>query len=169
MSGQIQLFEGTVNEVTELPNNRWLIVKVRGKEKPLGINLQGFTGPRPVRGNRISVQVKEGDRWFFAEHRSLVIKQGPEPHADYITVPKTILEELESFVLERFRELEQVSSDDVHDEIIERAGSYSPKIVGMVFGSLAKKRRIHKVGRIKTKRPQAHAREISVWERTLQK
>lgn len=169
MTETIQLYEGRVAHIEDINRaKRWRLVTVPKMGKPLAIDINAFTGVFPNIGDRISVQAKEGSYWYFAEHRSLVIKKGPEPRADYITAPISLIQELERYVLDELDSLEQVSSDDVHDGIMERVGDggYSPKIVGMVFGSLARKHVIHKVGRIKTKRPQAHAREITVWERT---
>jgi hypothetical protein len=171
-----QVFEGKVVEVLRRESlyqkggRSWILVWVKGKSNPLALDANGFTGTVPRIGDRISVQATEGQYWFFGEHRSLVIKKWPEPRADFPSAPETLIQELGRLVLDELDLTEQVSSDDVHDEIMARVGdSYSPKIVGMVFGSLARKRKIHKVGRIKTRRPEAHAREITVWELTKAK
>ena len=168
----VQLFEGKVTRLEEVQRDfAWKLIHVRGKEKPLAVRISEFEGQYPSPGDRVSVQALEGRSWWFAQHRSMVVKKGPEPHVDFITVPKTLILELEEYVLAELSTIDQISSDNVHDGIMERVGDrgYSPKIVGMVFRSLAQKRKIHKIGRTKTKRPEAHGREIVVWERNLRK
>ncbi len=158
-----QAYEGTVvNTWFKAP---WTMIKVAQKDKPLG--LRDYTGPVPQPRQHISIEAKEGNWIFFGEHRSLVITDGKAPYPRFRDMPRDLMGELEFIVINRCRELEQVSSDDVHDDIIAVVqDTYSPKIVGMVFVSLAKKRIIHKVGRMKTKRPEGNAREIAVWELT---
>ena len=164
MTQTVQVLEGRVAKVTLLQNNRWLVVDVVGKSKPLGINLEGFNGLWPRAGDRISVEVNEGERWFFAEHRTLVIKKSSGPYPTLPSEDPGFFEYISYPILEWLQHYPQVSSDDVHVPIMNRAGGRSVNMVGRAFSYLAKKRRIHRVGRMKSKRPSANAREIGVWE-----
>src|SRR5467141_4047922 len=113
------------------------------QDKPLAFNEAIFKGKLPVKGDHVSVEANEGKYWCFGEHRTMVITRN-QPFYKPPDLDTGFYQRLSQPILEMLRTTGQVSSDDVHDEIMSLVGvEHSPKVIGWVFGWLARKKRIH--------------------------
>jgi hypothetical protein len=159
------LFEGKVANYgwVRAPSRDYFLIHVRGKEKPLALDWQP---PEVKHGARVSVEVNEGDRWFFAVHRSISVTKQPVPVWKPKPEKPNFLETLSQPILDWLDSNPTVNADDVFAAITNLAMNRDPRIVGRAFQYLARKNRIHSIGFTRTRRPGTKAATIAVWELT---
>ena len=133
-----RLFEGHVESIEECdtPSGHWILIHVKGKAKPLALS-SGFTGSLPQLGDKINIEVREGKKWVFGEHRTLVITKPPEPYYPLPKIDKNYLDAISQPIREWLHDHPQVSADDVYVDIMKIAGWHrDPRIIGRAFGYL---------------------------------
>jgi hypothetical protein len=166
----LALYQGRVTRTEKTHNGHWILIHVKGNPKPLAFQTSSFVGDLPHIGDKISVQASEGTFWFFGEHRTLVtVKEDAyfpvEGLSNYVPGRNEVVCGL---IMSWLKTNLQVSSDDIYDEAVKRAGNADPRFIGHGFRILSKEKKIHKVGMknsIRTKKN--HARPVAVWELTI--
>lgn len=171
MSGQIQLYEGKVTKTERTRDDRWVLIHVKGQQKPVAFNTASFVSDAPHIGDKISVEASEGNIWFFGQHRTLVVTQDEvvfpiQTLANYTPSRNDMVCNL---ILTWLQTHPQISSDDIIEDAMRKVRKGTDgRFIGHGFRILSKEKKIHKVGYRKSIRVEVnHGRDQAVWELTL--
>jgi hypothetical protein len=167
----LTLYAGKVERIDKTTSAKWTLVYVPGQPKPLAYVADKTLG-YPKVGDAISVEAREGNYWFFCEHRSIVIQKAPQPFFDLDEYPSSARTALVvRLILKHLQSNPQVCGDDIYEEALAEVPSKTdPRFLGHGFRWLNHKGIIHKVGTKKSVRvAKSHGSDMFVWERTKQK
>ncbi len=161
------VFEGRVTNIESRFSRGvvWTLFKADNSNKPLAIQTDKLKVLKnlPKIGDKISIESNEGEAWFFAKHREMVVIRGKEPQWQHPEMNEDFKNKITWPILDWLSRHNAVSANDVFHSITELAPDRDPKIVGVAFNILAKQKVIHRVGWTKSNRPECHARLIGVW------
>lgn len=165
------LYAGKVERIEKSWGGKWTLVHVQGRDKPLAYKPENTLPDFPQVGDEISVEAREGDYWFFCEHRSIV-RQNPIPYFDLDEYPSSARTALVVRLIGKYlQNHNQVCGDDIYEEALSQVPAKTdPRFIGHGFRWLYHKGIIHKVGTKKSVRvSKSHGSDMFVWERTKQK
>lgn len=170
------LFEGKVKRIeyyTTARDDKYLLVFIRGVEKPLAIPEKMKLERAPTHGDQISaLDVTEGNEFYFIGHRSVVtVKPADfEVWKNPTKMDENRYQQAETYILSYAEEHNgEFSAADVRDFIWSLFPERDHHIVGGIILKLAAKGKIHEFGYVPPEDPTHHGSKIPKWHLTTKK